>query len=657
MPQPVDPAWTILRLDLRHYRWPARAWDRLIAVYSYRSSDVADARALATATNCELPHLRADWFVATASRPPLYHDLLELPSSDRELERQLRVEVFANLQDENAARAGFNESGVSRNNRLIERHDAAYGAYWRSYDFSDNTERQNLFERPLGPLSGRNGFIHAGGELLFHLPNGLQGYLLVDGTGRRLDRAPIAIVSDPRRPDRTVETGLSCMSCHVRGLIPKADQVRAHVLKNLSAFAPADLATVKALYPPEATLRALLQEDVDRFVKALTKTGVQPDDAEPVSAVALQYEAPLDLAAAAAEAGLPADQFAVRLRESPALSRPLGSLLVKGGTVQRSAFQAAFADLPRDQGSATAVASLSGGAAFRPFSGRTGQVSCIAFSPDGGQAVSGSDDQTLRLWDVTSGKELRRFIGHADEVLCVAFAPDGRSILSGGSDRTVRRWDVATGKELRRFTGHTDRVASVAFSPEGRRILSGSWDHTLRLWDSDTGREMYCCTGHNEAVSCLAFSPDRRSFLSGGLDGSLRLWAADTGREARRFTGHVRAVHAVAFSADGRRIVSGGSDRTVRLWDAVTGKELRHFADQPATVACVAFSPDGKRILSGNTQYQGGAAALRLWDVDAGRELARFGSGSVWCVAFSPDGTRALTGTSEKTLRLWQLTK
>src|SRR5207244_4177414 len=153
-----------------------------------------EAKAITADTGTELAHLRGDWFVATASRPPLYQDLLQLPPTDRALERLLQVDVPTNLKEETAARAGFNDSGVSKNNRLIERHDAAYGAYWRSYDFAENTGRQNLFEHPLGPQTGETSFQHAGGEMIFHLPNGLHGYLLADSTGRRIDKGPIEIV-------------------------------------------------------------------------------------------------------------------------------------------------------------------------------------------------------------------------------------------------------------------------------------------------------------------------------------------------------------------------------------------------------------------------------------------------------------------------------
>src|SRR5206468_122945 len=129
-----------------------------------------DAKAIADMTQCSLPYVRVDWFVAVASRPPLYHDILQLPRTESELEKLLRVDTLENIRQERAVRAGFNGSGVSRNNRLIERHESGATVYWKSYDFGANTGRQNLFAQPLGPGDHDAAFLHDGSEIIFSLP-------------------------------------------------------------------------------------------------------------------------------------------------------------------------------------------------------------------------------------------------------------------------------------------------------------------------------------------------------------------------------------------------------------------------------------------------------------------------------------------------------
>jgi hypothetical protein len=351
----VDPARTVLRIDIRDYKWNARVWERAVAAYPFGvRPDGPEAGACARATGSDLPCIRADWFVATASRPPLYHDVLLLPETDRKLEELLRVDVLDDVQQERVARVGFNGSGVSRNNRLLERHETGFGgAYWKSYDFADNLGRHNLFAHPLGPGAGENAFQHAGGEIIFTLPDGLQGYMLVSATGERLDKGPTSIVSDPKRPDRAVENGISCMSCHARGIIPKADQVRPHVERNPGAFAREEADTIKALYLPQDRLRALFEQDAARFRAAVEKTGASLTTTEPVVALAARFEAELDLPTAAAEVGMRPEAFAKRLDESAGLARSLGPLKVNGGTVQRQVFAESFGDIVRDLGLGT----------------------------------------------------------------------------------------------------------------------------------------------------------------------------------------------------------------------------------------------------------------------------------------------------------------
>jgi WD40 repeat protein len=290
----------------------------------------------------------------------------------------------------------------------------------------------------------------------------------------------------------------------------------------------------------------------------------------------------------------------------------------------------------------------------RTLTGHSDTVYSVAFSPHGRATLSGSEDKTLKLWDVSAGMELRTFTGHSNSVFSVAFSPDGRTALSGSWDRTLKLWEVASGKELRTITGHLEGVSSVAFSPDGRTALSGSWDRTLKLWDVSAGMELRTFTGHSNSVFSVAFAPDGRTALSGGEDKTLKLWEVATGKELRTITGHSDIVSSVAFSPDGRTALSGGEDKTLKLWEVASGKELLTITGHLEGVSSVAFSPDGRTALSGSADK-----TLKLWDVAAGKELRTFTGHSeiVNSVAFSPYGysSTALSGSADKTLKLWDI--
>ena len=291
---------------------------------------------------------------------------------------------------------------------------------------------------------------------------------------------------------------------------------------------------------------------------------------------------------------------------------------------------------------------------IRTFTGHSDLVRSVAFSPDGRYALSGSNDKTLKLWDVNTGSAIRTFTGHSNQVRSVAFSPDGRYALSGSNDNTLKLWDVNTGSAIRTFTGHSDYVLSVAFSPDGRYALSGSSDNTLKLWDVNTGRAIRTFTGHSNYVFSVAFSPDGRYALSGSLDNTLNLWDVHTGSAIRTFTGHSNLVLSVAFSPDGRYALSGSEDNTLKLWDVNTGRAIRTFTGHSHRVRSVAFSPDGRYALSGS-----GDNTLKLWDVNTGSAIRTFTGHSdyVLSVAFSPDGRYALSGSNDKTLKLWDLSE
>ena len=354
-------------------------------------------------------------------------------------------------------------------------------------------------------------------------------------------------------------------------------------------------------------------------------------------------------------AGAPADQVRIQLRRlEPRQSSPLSrrAMVIGGAVVGVGALATMTAIVSHRSGSSDATAPLTSSAVqMGMLTGHTGTVRSVAFAPDGRSALSGSDDKTLRFWDlVADDSPVRTFTGHASYVYSVAFAPDGRTALSGSADKTLRLWDLANGSTIRTFRGHTDRVTWVAISPDGRTALSGSSDKTLRLWDLASGRTVRTFMGHTDVILSVAFAPDGRTALSGSADKTLRLWDLANGSTARTFTGHNSSVESVAFAPDGRTALSGSFDRTLRLWDLANGSTARTFTGHNSSVDSVAFAPDGRSALSGSDDK-----TLRLWDLANGSTIDTFTghTDDVDSVAFAPDGRTALSGSADKTLILW----
>jgi WD40 repeat protein len=295
------------------------------------------------------------------------------------------------------------------------------------------------------------------------------------------------------------------------------------------------------------------------------------------------------------------------------------------------------------------------GREIRAFIGHASRVMSVAFSPDGRQVLSnsGHPEWTIKLWDIATGREIRTFIGHASGV--AKFSPDGRQVLSG-SNASVKLWDVATGREIRTFTGHDWGITSIMFSPDGRQIVSGSADKTVKLWDVAMGKEIKTFKGHKDAVNSVALAPDGRQIVSGSADKTVKLWDVDKGKVIKTFKGHKDKVVSVAFSPDGRQVVSGSDDNTIKLWDVISGREIRNLTGDKGNIKFVAFSPDGRQVITiSSPSHILSSSTIKLWDIATGREIRTFSghSSMVESVAFSPDGQQVLSGSWDNTIKLW----
>ncbi|THH21102.1 hypothetical protein EW146_g406 [Bondarzewia mesenterica] len=291
--------------------------------------------------------------------------------------------------------------------------------------------------------------------------------------------------------------------------------------------------------------------------------------------------------------------------------------------------------------------------------GHTWGVSSVAFSPDGKQIVSGSEDSTIRIWDAETGEAIRILEQHTGPVSSVIFSPDGKRILSGSYDSTIRVWDAETGDAMyASLQGHRLPVSCVAISPDGKRIASGSHDETIIVWNADTGEAVRApLKGHTGLVASIAFSPNGKHIASCSYDSTVLLWDAYTGGIVHGpLKGHTLPVSSVAFSPDGRYIASGSHDETIRIWNAETGEAMRlPLKGHTRPISSVAFSADGKHIVSGSQDD-----TIRIWNAETGASVGAPLEGhgySVLSVAYSPDSKRIASGSDDKTIRIWDAEK
>lgn len=275
-------------------------------------------------------------------------------------------------------------------------------------------------------------------------------------------------------------------------------------------------------------------------------------------------------------------------------------------------------------------------------------IDSVCYSPDGKYIASGSDDKTVKIWEVETGRELRTLRGHSYDVNSVCYSPDGKYTASSSWD-SIKLWEVATGECIKTLSGNNDNY-SLCYSPDGKYIASSSRD-SIKLWEVTTGECIKTFEGHTGFIESICYSPNGKYIVSGSEDKTIKLWEAATGECIKTLSGHTSPVYAVAYSLDGKTVASGSFDHIIKIWKVATGECVKTLKAK-MVVTSLSYSPDGAYLASSFWDNE-----IKLWDIATEECIKTFGghTNSIYSVCYSPNGKYLATGSADG-VKLWNVT-
>ena len=292
--------------------------------------------------------------------------------------------------------------------------------------------------------------------------------------------------------------------------------------------------------------------------------------------------------------------------------------------------------------------------------GYKGWVRSVAISPDGTWLASGSEDKTVKIWDIKTGNCRATLEGHTDEVTSLAITPDGETLFSGSFDHTIRRWSIGTRETATVLQGHHHTVRGIVIFDQGACLALCSGNEsppTIRLWDTANNELMRVIKDEgNTSVRSIAVSRNGDRLVSGGADNTVKVWNIAKGERLMALEGHSEAINSVQITPDGRFAVSGSNDKSIKIWNLETNACIGTLEGHQGKVHSVALSPDGSLIASAGYLDR----TVRLWDRNSGACLQVIENEEYFfpiSIAFSPDGSRLVVGTAEHRIYIYRLTQ
>lgn len=290
----------------------------------------------------------------------------------------------------------------------------------------------------------------------------------------------------------------------------------------------------------------------------------------------------------------------------------------------------------------------------RTLTGHQQPVAVICISPDGQILASGSDDNTIKLWEISTGEEIATLassdVPSFQTITGIVFS--GEMLVNSSDDGSIKLWEVATGTLAGTIASHPEPFHCLAISPDGQILAAGSDDSTILLYRLPQGEKIGMLAGHTEPVQALAISPDGKILASGSADNTIKLYRLADRQEIATLWGHYAPVRAVAFSPDGQQLASGSADSKIKIWDIRSRREINTLAGHSDWVLSLAYGSISGELILASASWD---HTIKLWNSRTGELLCTIEGHSmrVSSVGFSPDGTHLASAGWDCTIKIW----
>ena len=279
-------------------------------------------------------------------------------------------------------------------------------------------------------------------------------------------------------------------------------------------------------------------------------------------------------------------------------------------------------------------------------------IMSVAVTSDSKYIVSGSEDKTLRIWDILNSKEIACMTTHTETIWGVCVSPDMKYIGTASGDKTVGLFSFPERKLIHSYSGHASPIFCVSCSHNSKLLASGAQDKDVCLWDIEGRGKIIMLKGHTDTVFSVKFTYNDELLVSGAADYTLRIWSIVEKRLLEKIDTKSGMIESLAITKDGKFLGIGDRSNHVHLWDWDQKKSIKKFTDHTKWVKCVALSSDDKYLVSASNDM-----SIRIWNITEKRQelLLNGHTNTIRSVAYTPDGKFIVSGAEDMTIRIWDL--